>query len=520
MKNKLILIIFGIFLIGIFLINNLYAAGEIYYCCEKTIDGAWCQNAPENECDISDGLKAAPTSCEATSYCKKGCCYDSQEGSCMKNTPQKVCKDSGGYWSENAECDIPQCEFGCCLIGEQAAFVTQTRCKRLSSIYGLETNFRTDLSNELECIASATSSVKGACVFEKDYEKTCILTTQKECKEMESSNSDISFHIGYLCSAEILGTNCGPTQKTTCVEGKDEVYFLDSCGNLANIYDASKINDKEYWTKIKTKSESCTLSSSNSRTCGNCDYILGSTCREYKRGETTKPSYGNYICKDLGCEFNGEEYSHGETWCANSEGSDENLPGSRYFRMVCYNGEVTIEPCADFRQEICVESDVEGFRVASCRVNKWQECVSQDNKKDCENSDLRDCQWIEGVSILEDNDGRFVLDNAGKLVSKSSSNGKGKQEASCVPLYSPGLNFWKEETEGESICELGSVLCTVEYEKDFLGHEKIKNEYCLKDYWKEKNFEICTLLGDCGSSKNYLGIDSSSEMNFTVSDKE
>jgi hypothetical protein len=33
---------------------------------------------------------------------------------------------------------------------------------------------------------------------------------------------------------------CGKTTNTVCVEGKDEVYFVDSCGNVANIYDASK----------------------------------------------------------------------------------------------------------------------------------------------------------------------------------------------------------------------------------------------------------------------------------------
>ena len=40
------------------------------------------------------------------------------------------------------------------------------------------------------------------------------------------------------------------TKETTCIEGKDEVYFKDSCGNIANIYDSSKINDKGYWNKV------------------------------------------------------------------------------------------------------------------------------------------------------------------------------------------------------------------------------------------------------------------------------
>jgi hypothetical protein len=493
MKNKKILILFGILLIGIFLIENISAVGEISYCCEKTLEGAWCQNAPENKCDVSGDLRAAPTSCEATSYCKKGCCYDSQEGTCTKNTPQKVCEDSGGVWNGDADCDIPQCTLGCCLIGEQAAFVTQVRCKRLSSLYGLEINFRKDITNEIECIASASSDVKGACVFERDYEKTCLLTTQKECKEMESSNSNVSFHEGYLCSAETLGTNCGPTEKTTCVEGRDEVYFVDSCGNLANIYDADKIKNKEYWSKIKTKSESCNPSSSNanSRTCGNCDYFLGSVCKEYKRGETANPKYGDYICKDLNCEYEGKEYLHGETWCAESKGIDKNSPGSRYFRLVCYTGEVTVEPCADFRQEICKQSEINnGFKTSGCIANKWQDCIAQNNKKDCENEDKRDCVWTN----------------------TEYTENTAKGQINCFPEYPPGFDFWKEETESSSICSKGDIECTVVYEEkyDHIFGDKVKkcveNCQCLEESWEEKMNKRCNAFGDCGDNINYIGI--------------
>ena len=270
----------SIFLISIFLISVVHAA-EVSYCCEKTkvktdgSGGAWCVNAPKEECDT--GFRKVPTSCEATSYCKLGCCYDSKEGTCSENTPQKVCEDGEGVWAESTSCDIPQCSLGCCLIGDQAAFVTQTRCKKLSSLYGLKTNFRTDIQSEMECIASASSGVKGACVFEEEYERTCLLLTKGECLERASSDSNVEFYEGYLCSSSDLNTNCGPRGGTTCVEGKDEVYFLDTCGNLANIYYYSKLNDQSYWEKIIDKSESCNYDSSNadSPTCGNCDYYLG-----------------------------------------------------------------------------------------------------------------------------------------------------------------------------------------------------------------------------------------------------
>jgi len=485
MKNKLLVIILGIFIIGIF----PFISSEISYCCEKTTNGSWCQNSPLSECDSS--YRSVPTSCEATSYCRLGCCYNSNEGSCMENTPQKVCVDSGGVWDSSPNCEIPQCALGCCLIGNQASFVTQVECKKLSALYGVETNYRTDITNQFECIATSTSEDKGACVFERDYEKTCIFTTQRECKEMQMSSGNstsIKFYKDYLCSAESLGTNCGPTKQTTCVEGRDEVYFLDSCGNLANIYDASKINDKDYWTRIKSKSDSCNsdLNNADSSVCGNCDYYLGSTCKSYQRGiDKIKPNYGNFICRDLSCEYEGETYSHGESWCEGSKGSENNLPGSRFFRLVCYNGEVTIEPCADFRQEYCLESEVGGFKVAGCAVNKWQPCSSFETEEDCLNEDKGDCIWLE-----------------------NSSEERG---LNCVPKYPPGLAFFQEEESvdlnADEICSQGTIKCVVKYEKGLLsgGWKPVENAFCLTDEWKKEMEEKCKLLGDCDGGVNYLG---------------
>jgi hypothetical protein len=479
------------------ILPSLSAVGEINYCCEKTVSGAWCQNAPQQQC--APNFRKVPTSCEATSFCKPGCCYDSHEGTCMENTPEIVCNNNGGiYSSQSAECDIPQCTLGCCLLGDQAAFVTQTRCKRLSAVYSLETNFRSDIANEMDCVASATSDEKGACVFEKDYETTCKILTQKECNDLKKNQENVSFHAGYLCSAETLGTNCGPTQKTTCVEGKDEIYFLDSCGNLANIYDSAKYKDKEYWTKMYGKEESCNYESKNgnagSSTCGNCDYYLGSTCKQYDRTKDQKsPSYGNNICRDLSCQYDGKTYQHGETWCVTNTNKADS-PGSEYFRLVCYNGEVTIEPCAAFRAETCIQSDINGFKAAACKVNQWQDCISQDNQKDCENTDKRDCQWIVNG---EDN---FV----------------------CAPKYAPGFNFWADAKQTEEICSIASTECTAKFEKGLLastwkcvencnccvnGKASDGKEYegCTGDNYEKQKNNFCSSLGDCGKKTNYIG---------------
>lgn len=472
MNKKILVLICMILLIGILSLVNINSIDQTL-CCEKTTDGAWCQNAVEEKCDVN--FKSAPTSCESTSYCKLGCCFDNAEGTCHKNTPQRVCDAEGGVWREGADCDVSQCTLGCCLIGDQAAFVTQTRCKRMATLYGLEINFRGDINNEVQCILSASSDEKGACVYEVDFGKTCEFITQKECDIKGNSGNSTEFYAGTLCTAPELETDCAPTEITTCVDGKDGVYYTDTCGNVANIYDADKIDDDNYWTDVYESVESCNPDSSNtgSKTCGNCDYFLGSSCQKADRGSGVE--HGNYICEDLGCEFEGNRYEHGETWCLNTEGAENNLIGSRYTRAVCYNGEVTIEPCADFRQEICIESDVNGFSSATCRVNRWEQCYSIKSKSGCENEDKRDCKWLAGAE-------------------------------ECVPKYAPGFDFWNSEGDATGVCGSVSTNCVVTYEKKLGGDWECKENCECKDPSYIANLKkACAQTGDCGIKQNFVG---------------
>ncbi|MBI3622821.1 hypothetical protein HY212_01935 [Candidatus Pacearchaeota archaeon] len=502
-----LILVMSIILIILPLINPV---GESSFCCEKTTDGAWCQDAPQNKCDTKYSI--VPTSsCETTSYCKLGYCYDSQEGTCLPNTPERVCNDAGGVWSQGDQIP-PQCSLGCCVVGDQAAFVTQTRCKKISADYGLETNFRADIQDEVSCLASVTSDVMGACVYESEFQKTCRLLSQKDCQDLgKNSQTDVSFHAGYLCSAEELATNCGPTQKTTCVEEKDEVYFLDTCGNLANIYDASKIKDKDYWARIKDKTESCDASQSNANDpkCGNCDYYLGSTCKAYdKSKDRSKPSYGNNICRDLSCTWQGKPYDHGETWCQTNT-NNGNAPGSEAYRLVCYNNEVTIEACNSFRQEICIQSETNGFLNARCSPNLWRDCISQQKKSDCENSDLRDCRWISNGGKWNETDPELDRE-------------KGKDSFVCVPNYTPGFDFWNSGGEAPGICAIANTQCVAKFEKNavFGGDWKCKEncnccvdgvyngdkyEGCTGTSWLTNQKSICSALGDCGEKVNYQG---------------
>jgi len=459
----------------IFLIGIVSAS----YCCEKTTKGAWCQDVDDKtKCATGEGLNPpAATRCDSTSFCRLGCCFDSQKGTCAPNTAKKTCEDRGGTWNNNADCRISQCEKGCCVLGDYGHFGTLTECKFLSSFYGKEPNFRKSIQDEFECSMLSSLGDRGACVYEEDLVKKCIMTTRGECK-----GKGQEFHEGILCSSEELGTTCGPSEDTTCYNGK--VYFLDSCNNRANIYDANRYIDKLYWKVILGESQSCGYGKNNvnSKTCGNCEYSLGSTCKTYNSRLDDKPQYGNHICRDLSCEYEGIEYKHGESWCAKendgNEGIKDNLPGSRYFVLSCYEGEVssTRETCADNRNQICIEEEINGMMHAKCVANLYDDCLEQDNEKDCKDTDSRYCKWIDDIQGVRD---------------------------LCVPLFSPG---------NDDYCDVGRFECTVTYGENILGGkiEKDKdsckkNCYCLEDSWRNKMNDLCTSLGDCGSSKNYKG---------------
>ena len=494
MRKIMFLVIIAIVfsLVGVF-------AQSSTVCCERMQSGAFCQDVPADEC-ASDS-KQVPTACESTSFCKLGTCYDSNEGICMDNTPQLVCNDNGGIWSEESP---PQCELGCCILGDQVAFVSLVRCKRLSASLGIETNYDTAINNELECIATVQAQDRGACVFEFEFERTCKFTTRAECDTVSEEEGE--FFKDFLCSAEELGTICGPSSDTTCVAGKDEVYFVDTCGNPANIYDASKINDQAYWTRVISKTESCNVDVSNaeSSSCGNCNYLLGSFCRD-ENVAGKSPSYGDFICADLNCvDDQRQERLHGESWCANDNvgsGEGDDSAGSRFYRRLCSNGEILVEPCEDFRQEVCIEDAIGDFSQAACRVNRWQDCTAQTKQEDCENTDRRDCFWTEG-------DGTRILQT--QVIKESGESVTG----ACLPQHAPGNVHWTSNgnvqssaQETQNICAQANAECIVEFEKGLFDDEKEckKNCHCLEQIWIDDRIAICNALGDCGPRVNWVG---------------
>ena len=530
------------------------------YCCERLQSGQWCQNVNDpSQCMTGGGLSTpAPTSCQSTSYCRLGTCINTQEGTCLPNTPEQVCQGNNGTWVEGKPSDIPQCQLGCCFIGDQTAFVTQTRCKSFAGVYGVNTTFRTDITDETTCIESANPQQVGACVLDDGFTRDCRLLTRGDCQQLqttESSNTTVSFHEGLLCTAQVLNTNCAPTKNTECVVGKDQVYFVDSCGNQANVYDSSRLNDPTYWTNIIDPSASCGVGSSNagSASCGNCNYLAGSVCKPYQRSNQqtpNQPNNGNFVCADLSCHYNGQTYAQGESWCVtNAQGNNQNAPGSESGVQRCFNGQVTTELCDPYRNKVCLQNTIAGnFSVASCVVNNWQECTTFTDEQDCLNSTNADCKWVNLTSATDENGNPVVVSSNGTLVPQGqgqkfyvgtinvggfSFQATKEISAACVPKDPPGFVFWNSTQDStdsgvvspQEICAQANQNCKVKFTRNVVAGilgasytckgncecvglkngDSVPGNAAQLSQWINQRMEMCVSLGDCGNSTNYIG---------------
>ncbi|MFA5061134.1 MAG: hypothetical protein WC494_02375 [Candidatus Pacearchaeota archaeon] len=452
-------------------------------CCSLSIDSKRCLTSYESDCS---GQFAEGVLCSSTSFCVKGCCYDEEKGIYDKNVLRSDCK---GSWNSDPNCNLPGAKKGCCVLGGSTSFLTEGQCRTESLWRGVELDWRNEL-NELQCVLLSSTQKGGACVIGL---KECKFVTEASCLGYGGD-----FHEGYLCTAEGLNTTCERTIQTTCVEGKDGVYFVDSCGNIANIYDFSKMNDQSYWEKVIPLEQSCGATDSDgnseSNTCGNCNRFLGGICASAS-ADNFKVNSGNFYCKSTSCMFKGETYKNGESWCVydGKIGDGDDVVGSRHWRYVCNNGEIQVEPCADYRNQICIQSnsfDYEGedieFRTSSCVTNNWRECISLNS----EEGGIEKCAETLNCEVKSvDIDRKFSFDV-------------------CTPKYPAGfdLDDPRYSETAESICGMASQTCTVVYEPKLTGGCEIKyNGDCLTEEFTQKMNEFCTSLGDCGGSVNIAG---------------
>lgn len=514
-----ILPIYGKIITKIFNERNMVSASVEVYTCLETNYGELCRpyaifdseqkQKMQEECSQE---KLLPIAIDEVSECKPGVCYDSFEGRCIANTIKKNCEDDGGIWKNDQYGNIPECKVGCCVLGDQANLYTTQQCERQSRLSGLDLNYYPEINDELSCIALSKVQEEGACVFESQNlgeKNSCNFVSREICVK---SGGD--FFADTLCSNPELNTKCEKQKTTSCVEGKDEVYWFDSCGNRENIYSTNKAQS---WNEgyILAKQDSCVLGDGknpfeNQAICGNCNYLYGSTCKQKTNDEELADSSQDFVCRDIRCvDSEGNYRENGESWCEYQgdigveKGSRDllrssDVPGSNHYRAVCSNGEVQIEACADFRNGICVESRTKNeysggeFSSASCRINRWQQCLDYnfaDDIKTKDGKDKRDDKCTENPDC-------FVKEI------KISDNFKFNY---CVPKYPEGFDLKGNSDAAEQICTLASQKCTVTYVKELSGWKCVSNCECETKIFAEQMNDLCISLGDCGANVNYNG---------------
>lgn len=434
---------------------------ETTICCAETISGNTCQDVKEAQC--KEGSQKSPNECKDTQFCQPGCCVSDETGLCNVVTPKKDCDAIGGKWSDNLACNIQECFKKCCILGTQGIWTTEKNCEIESSFLRIPIEFRTDVQGEGECIYVTEKDDEGACVFESGDETTCVFTTREEC--VKRIGSEDNFYKDTYCSNEELGTNCEAHIADNCLDNKEEVYWFDSCGNREEIKQG-------------------------------CSIFTGTICGVYRPSIDEEPQEGEYVCRDLSCDVDvqGEQrhYKNGESWCEYEGliGDGRDVVGSRHVRKICYMGEEKIEPCSDYRNQVCVGTNKEfvngdDFSEAVCRVNHWRSCYQYNGEQEgmaekCEQNP--DCK-IQGVHI-----DKFGFDV-------------------CVPNYPPGFDLKTESSRGggEDECSFGSQECTVIYVKRVSGWKCQTNCACEKPGFTQQMNDLCINLGDCGGYVNWVG---------------
>ncbi len=493
MKKTFVLVLGALVLVMIF--GNALVSGV---CCEKLkSNGLLCQSASSvSECDSEGGIYNSweyKETCESVPECHVTC-IDGTTGECSENNDKTACTLSEGTPVEAAPEDIPACQEVCCIIGQEAYFVNPTRCHNMFEQYGVEGTIDTSITTRSACEAMRHNTQVGACVISTINKNTCKILTGDECQQdnlgelsqylQDTGGDDIEvyFYEGRLCTARANdGTfisSCAKSTSTECKDGK--VYYKDTCGNLANIYDASKYNNNDYWTYIKDPyydEDVCTVSASGSNTCGNCDPTTNTVCKNYQEVDgMNKPNNNDQglVCGDLSCKYTDPvthattTYENGESWCVGNDksamiisrnlttsvifksnitaledASKYNLPGSRYYKMICSAGDITVEECGDYRKSVCIQGrdDTSKKIEAACVFNPGTNCLNIYSKTECEdNTSL--CKWIPGYRT----DFKVVPEEDRKEL-----------QGTCAPLIAPGFDFWTGKSVGNVVCAIGNA---------------------------------------------------------------
>ncbi|MDO8628174.1 MAG: hypothetical protein Q7R56_00275, partial [Nanoarchaeota archaeon] len=418
-----------IILFSIFTIYTPATTAITYACCEKTTSGENCQYAPENECN--QNYNHATTTCDQTPYCTQQCCYQPTTGICSVNVPAARCTTSGGQVLTGNQCEAPQCQLGCCTIGNNYQLTTEQQCTNLNKNYqsSQEDNFDEEITDESICLSQQYNQATGCCI----NDETCQATTQEQCSG--------TFQRDNYCST-IAACSCQTHKTKGC--GTDGIYWYDSCGN------------QEEKIQACNEEEVCQQQGN----AVSCESVNCATTQAYDHNP-----------HDLLIASGGAR-KQGESWCVYESpvGKFLDYPGSRHYVHACSYGKELVEPCRDYREEICLQNQVhfQGQTYNQAR------CIYND---------------IEDTKI--------------------------GQNITTVPQ---GGVFWKgTKNEDQPLddlkktCKARSSTCTVIYiKKDKWSDWKCEqNCECEKQAFIDQAANYCKAAGDCGADYNIAGEKSS-----------
>ena len=519
------ILIFLISIIPLASINAINASAAENVCCAKS-QGNFCVYTSQDKCDPSSSLKSqlgfitSPFSCNQLADCKPVCCV-TENGVCKEKTSKAQCRAQGGKPIDSADCKIPECEKGACVIANRCQYpVTSTACKSQAEKLKVKYTFDVSIKSQQEC-STKYSLEEGCCVSNAQ----CSRTTGESCT-LQKGN----FFPGKLCSNQELVSQCRDhsAQYAKTCNKYGNVYYTDSKGVLENVVgspDDGLIHNKQ--SDLAGKQ-------------GYCDLSRGFTCgKDYN---------GTYTCLDINCragsvidlrgivqyapdigkmfpekhtitqeELSGKpERKNGESWCYSSSG-EKTEPGTSHYVLSCQYGKIHVEPCGEFRDKICNEETITAQAStqssARCIENRWQDCWLYGGGKDWRrNTAFYPENKVNPVkrNLLESRAGRTallppVIGNFLPIGTKKDKQeclllggNEDEKKSHCVfdknglnecwPKYPPGFQFWQPPAS-----------------QDTLSAQRVCNRCGKGGNGKQNSCDEkeCSYMGDCGFDEGW-----------------
>jgi len=427
----------------VFLFLISFVCAENNGCCLLTDAGDSCRYTTESNCvDVffSGAL------CENTDSCRTGCCVSSE--GCFEETGAYTCDLNSGDFFDGQECSsLSACQMTCCKVGSDYSFMNAGECQALIDEYGSDVIGSYSASDEAACEELEDQEQTGCCVTTSG----CSMVTQAECGSSSYNSEGFGFFeneycdsvSSYLADKDYVAQDYCACEVTgnVCDEDALNVVEQDSCGNYGSV-----IESCDYPDEVCIENNGVAECSA-----GSCSFSLSDKLIPYN------PLWQN-------------DFKNMESRCLyeGPAGNYQDLPGSRHYVVRCLSGEIVLEPCVDYREQVCVDDYVDNF--------DWAECIS--------NTVYSDEELVTTVPIGADWDDESLIDTCGLDDSSPGEAGR----VNCYAIYGKGTVDFRWECDA--------------------------NCFCQRKPWAMLMAEYCKSRSDCGNDKNLL--DQFTEGNFEM----